>query len=76
MRIGMDMDDTICKTTEIVHDRLEKYSEQLNINPLDIMNDEELNKNFFSIYAEDIYENAEVKTTENTNDNQNETRVF
>ena len=61
MRIGIDMDDTICRTTEIVHDRLEKYSEQLNINPLDIMNDEELKKNFFSIYAEDIYLNAEIK---------------
>ena len=61
MRIGIDMDDTICRTTEIVHDRLEKYSEQLNISPLDIMNDEELKKNFFSIYIEDIYDNAEVK---------------
>ena len=55
------MDDTICRTTEIVHDRLEKYSEELNISPLDIMNDEELKKNFFAIYAEDIYLNAEIK---------------
>ena len=55
------MDDTICRTTEIVHDRLEKYSEELGINPLDIMNDEELKKNFFAIYAEDIYQNAEIK---------------
>lgn len=61
MRIGIDMDDTICRTTEIVHDRLAKYSEELNINPLDIMNDEELKKNFFAIYAEDIYSNAEIK---------------
>ena len=61
MRIGIDMDDTICRTTEIVHDRLEKYSSDINLNPLDIMNDEELKSNFFSIYAEDIYSNAEIK---------------
>lgn len=61
MRIGVDIDDTICRTTEIVHDRLEEYGNQLGINPLDIMNDEELKKNFFDIYAVDIYENAVVK---------------
>ena len=61
MRIGIDMDDTICRTTEIVHDRLEAYSSSLGINPLDIMNDEELCKNFFCIYREDIYEHAEIK---------------
>ena len=61
MRIGVDMDDTICRTTEIVHDRLETYSEELGINPLDIMNDEELKQNFFAIYGEDIYENVEIK---------------
>ena len=61
MRIGIDMDDTICRTTEIVHDRLEQYSDSLGISPLDIMNDEELKHNFFSIYGEDIYKNAEIK---------------
>lgn len=55
------MDDTICRTTEIVQDRLEEYSKELGINPLDIMNDDELQKNFFAIYAEDIYSNAEIK---------------
>ena len=61
MSIGVDMDDTICRTTEIVHSRLEEYSKQLGINPLDIMNDEELKGNFFAIYGEDIYKNAEIK---------------
>lgn len=61
MRIGVDLDDTICRTTEIVQDRLEKYAESENLNPLDIMNDEVLHKSFFSIYLEDIYTNAEVK---------------
>lgn len=61
MRIGVDLDDTICRTTEIVQDRLEKYAKSENLNPLDIMNDEVLHKSFFSIYLEDIYTNAEVK---------------
>ncbi len=61
MRIGVDLDDTICRTTEIVQDRLEKYSKSVKLNPLDIINDEVLYKSFFSIYLEDIYSNVEIK---------------
>lgn len=35
MKIGIDLDDTICRTTEIVHKKLEEYAENLNLNPLD-----------------------------------------
>ncbi len=66
MRIGIDMDDTICNTTDIVHDRMEKFALDQNLNPLDIMNDEDLRQNFYSIYAEDIYKNVEIK--ENAHD--------
>lgn len=62
MRIGIDLDDTICNTTEIVHNRLERYAKEENLNPLDIMNDEVLKNSFFSIYLEDIYSNAEPKS--------------
>ena len=61
MKIGIDLDDTICRTTEIVHDRVEKYAASENLNPLDIMNDEVLKEGFFSIYLEDIYANVEMK---------------
>ena len=61
MRIGVGFDDTICRTTEIVHDRVEKYAAAENLNPLDIMNDEFLKEGFFNIYLEDIYANAEIK---------------
>lgn len=61
MRIGVDLDDTICRTTEIVHDRVEKYAKHKNLDPLDIMNDEFLRQSFFNIYLEDIYANAEIK---------------
>ncbi len=61
MRIGIDLDDTICRTTEIVHDRIEKYAALENLNPLDIMNDEALKEGFFRVYLEDIYANVEIK---------------
>ena len=61
MRIGIDLDDTICATTEIVHDRVEKYASIEHLNSLDIMNDEVLREGFFRIYLEDIYSNVEIK---------------
>ena len=61
MRIGIDLDDTICRTTEIVHDRIEKYASKRHLNPLDVMNDEYLKQEFFDIYLEDIYTNVEIK---------------
>ena len=61
MRIGIDMDDTICNTTQIVQDRLKKYASSNNLNELDIMNDEELKQGFFNIYLEDIYTNVTPK---------------
>ena len=61
MRIGISIDDTICRTTEIVNDRLERYAKEEGLDPLDIMNDEKLKNAFFSIYLEDIYSNAVVK---------------
>lgn len=61
MRIGIDLDDTICRTTEIVQNRLERYAKEEHLNPLDIMNDEELKSAFFNIYLEDIYTNVEIK---------------
>lgn len=61
MKIGIDLDDTICRTTEIVHDRVEKYASQQNLNPLDVMNDEVLKEEFFNQYLEDIYTNVEIK---------------
>lgn len=61
MRIGIDLDDTICNTTEIVQKRAEKYASIQHLNPLDIMNDEALKNVFFRKYLEDIYTNVEIK---------------
>ena len=61
MRIGIDLDDTICRTTEMVHNYLEIYSEKTHLNPLDIMNDEDLKEEFFDEYIGKIYEEVEIK---------------
>ena len=61
MRIGIDLDDTICNTTKIVQDRVKKYADEEGLNDLDIMNDEVLKQNFFNIYIDDIYSNVEPK---------------
>ncbi len=61
MRIGIDIDDTICSTSEIVHDRMEKYSEKYQLSPVMIMNEEEYKIAFFKEMIEDIYQNVEEK---------------
>ena len=59
MRIGIDLDDTICKTTETVNKYLEIYSEKKHLNSLDIMNHEDLKENFLDEYLGKIYEEVE-----------------
>ena len=61
MRIGVSLDDTICKTTEMVHQILEDYAMKKHQKPLDIINDEILRADFFSNNLEEIYEKAEIK---------------
>lgn len=61
MRIGIDLDDTICRTSEIVHQKVAEYASKEGLNSLDVINDEELRKTFFDIYLEDIYTNVEIK---------------
>ena len=61
MRIGIDLDDTVCKTSEFVHEKLDSYSRNMNLNSIDIMNDEFLKEQFFSLHLKSIYENVEIK---------------
>lgn len=61
MRIGVDLDDTICRTTEKVHEKVEIFSKKLNLNPLDVMNDELLSEQFFKENLEEIYKTVEIK---------------
>ena len=61
MRIGIDLDDTICRTTEMVGDKMEEYAEKNNIEVLEIMNDESMKFDFFNEYLPEIYRNVQIK---------------
>lgn len=61
MRIGIDLDDTICRTTEIVNEKMDEYSKNNNIDVLDIMNNELLRERFFNEYLPVIYKEAVIK---------------
>ena len=61
MKIGIDLDDTICRTTEKVHNLLEEYAKKGNKSPIEIMNDELEKEAFFKNYLEEIYKTVEIK---------------
>lgn len=61
MKIGIDIDDTICRTTEIVNRKMEEYAKREKINVLDIMNFDDIRAKFFEEYMPIIYSEAEVK---------------
>ena len=61
MRIGIDLDDTICRTTEIVGDMVEEYASKNNLDPLDVFNNEKLKYDFFNKYLNDIYSKVSIK---------------
>ena len=61
MRIGIDLDDTICRTTEIVHEKMDEYAVRNNIDVLEIMNHELVREKFFDEYLPVIYSDAVIK---------------
>ena len=61
MRIGIDIDDTICRTTEKVNELMEVFAKEENIEPLMIINYEDIKDKFFNKYLDDIYSGVVVK---------------
>ncbi len=61
MRIGIDIDDTICRTTELVNEKMDEYAEKYNVSPLDIMNYDEVKDKFMDEYLPIIYKEVVVK---------------
>lgn len=61
MRIGIDIDDTICRTTEKVNELMEVFAKEEKIEPLMIMNYEDIKEKFFDKYLDDIYMGVVVK---------------
>ena len=61
MRIGIDLDDTICRTTEMVGNKMEEYAKKKNLDVLEIMNYEDIKLDFFNEYLPYIYRNVQIK---------------
>lgn len=61
MKIGIDIDDTICRTTEIVNEKMEEYAKKNDILVLDIINYDSIKAKFFEEYMPIIYSEAVVK---------------
>ena len=61
MWIGIDLDDTICRTTEMVHEKMDEYAVKNNIDVLEIMNHELVREKFFDEYLPVIYSDVVIK---------------
>ena len=61
MRIGIDLDDTICRTTEMVHEMMDEYSAKTNRDVLEIMSNELIREQFFDEYLPIIYKEVVIK---------------
>ena len=61
MRIGIDLDDTICRTTEMVHEKMDEYSSKTNRDVLEIMSNELIREKFFEEYLPTIYRDVVIK---------------
>ncbi|MBQ6497912.1 MAG: hypothetical protein IJI58_04275 [Bacilli bacterium] len=59
MRIGIDLDETICNTSKIINEYINEYATEEKIDPNQVM----LTKrdDFFNKYTIDIFENVEIK---------------
>lgn len=61
MRIGIDLDDTICRTTEMVHEKMDDYAAKKHIDVLEVMNHELVREKFFDEYLPIIYGESVIK---------------
>lgn len=61
MRIGIDLDGTICNTAEIVNQLAEEYAKNKEIDSSLVFNDREVRDNFFSLYINNIFTNVLIK---------------
>ena len=61
MRIGIDLDDTICRTTEMVHEKMDEYSAKTHRDVLEIMSSELIREKFFEEYLPTIYREVVIK---------------
>ena len=61
MRIGLDMDDTICSTNELLTKYVEKYCKKHNIDSKTLWKDESIRHDFLDNNLEEIYKEVPIK---------------
>ena len=61
MRIGIDLDNTVCNTHEEVNKYREKYAKDNNIDISEIKSNNDYHEDFFSKYMIEILSNATIK---------------
>ena len=61
MKIGIDLDDTICRTSEMAHEKMDEYSTKTNRDVLEIMSNELIREQFFDEYLPIIYKEVVIK---------------
>ena len=61
MNIGVDMDNTICSTSEKILEYEEKFLIQKNVDNKKLWDNEEIRNEFLNTYLEKIYEEALLK---------------
>lgn len=61
MRIGIDLDDTVCETTKLVNKFAVAYAQENNIEPAVLFADNEKVKEFYQIYLREILEENPFK---------------
>ena len=61
MRIGIDLDNTVCNTHEEVNKYKEKYAKDNNIDISEIKSNNDYHEDFFSKYMIEILSNATIK---------------
>lgn len=61
MKIGVDLDNTICNTSDLVNKYAQEYALTKKINFDDIFEDEKIKEDFFFKYTTDIFTKVSIK---------------
>lgn len=61
MKIGIDMDDTICSTSETITEYQNKFIKEKNINIDTLWNNNKYKEEFLNKYLKDIYMKVKIK---------------
>ena len=61
MRIGIDLDNTICNTSEIIFEYANKFAKEKSVTYEEVFKNSDLREEFFLTYTNDIFLNVSIK---------------